>query len=42
MLKLAQLAMDCPEIAEMEINPVMVQFEGAFAVDVRIRLESVE
>lgn len=42
MLKLAQLAMDCPEIAEMEINPVMVQFEGAFAVDVRIRLEFVE
>jgi acetyltransferase len=42
MLKLAQMAMDWLEIAEMEINPVMVLAEGAYAVDVRIRLEPVE
>jgi acetyltransferase len=37
---LAQLALDWPEIAEIEINPLLVRpkGEGACAVDVRARL----
>ena len=40
LVKLSQLAMDCGSIAEMEINPlrVLAPGQGAFAVDVRIRL----
>lgn len=41
LVKLSYLAMDCSSIAEMEINPLRVLSpgQGAFAVDVRIRLE---
>jgi len=37
---LAQLALDWPEIAEIEVNPLLVrpEGEGAYAVDVRARL----
>ncbi len=40
LVKLSRLAADCPSIAEMEINPlrVLAPGQGAFAVDVRIRL----
>ncbi len=40
LVRLSQLAMDCDFIAEMEINPLRVlgPGQGAFAVDVRIRL----
>ena len=40
-LKFAQMATDWSAIAEMEINPVIVlpEDQGAYAVDVRIRLE---
>ncbi len=40
-LRLAQLALDWPEVAEIEINPliVMPEGEGAWAVDARVRLE---
>jgi acetyltransferase len=40
LVKLSNLAADCPSIAEMEINPlrVLAPGKGAFAVDVRIRL----
>lgn len=40
LVKLSQLAMDCDSIAEMEINPlrVLTPGQGAFAVDIRIRL----
>lgn len=39
-LRLAQIALDWPEIAEIEINPLIVRGvgEGATAVDVRARL----
>lgn len=39
LIRLAQLAADVPEIAEIEINPlrVLAKGEGAFAVDVRAR-----
>lgn len=40
LLRLAQLAYDFPQLAEIEINPlrVLAAGEGAFAVDVRARL----
>ncbi len=38
--RLAQLAVDCPEIAEIEINPLraLPTHQGAVAIDVRVRL----
>jgi acyl-CoA synthetase (NDP forming) len=36
--RLAQLAADLPEIAEIEINPLRAMGKGALAVDVRVRL----
>jgi acetyltransferase len=41
LLRLAQLACDYPQLAEIEINPLSVleQGKGAFAVDVRVRLD---
>ena len=43
-LRLAQIALDWPQIAEIEINPLVVmrEGEGASAVDVRVRLQAVE
>jgi acetyl coenzyme A synthetase (ADP forming)-like protein len=40
LLRLAQLASDYPQLAEIEINPLSVleQGKGAYAVDVRVRL----
>jgi acetyltransferase len=40
LLRLAQLASDYPQFAEIEINPLSVleQGKGAVAVDVRVRL----
>jgi acetyl coenzyme A synthetase (ADP forming)-like protein len=40
LIRLAQLAYDHPQIAEIEINPlrVMPEGQGAFAIDVRARL----
>jgi acetyltransferase len=37
--RLAQLAVDCPDIAEIEINPLRVlpEGQGAFAIDVRAK-----
>jgi acetyl coenzyme A synthetase (ADP forming)-like protein len=42
MRRVAQIACDFPEIAELEINPLYVlpEGEGAFALDVRGRLQS--
>jgi acetyltransferase len=42
LLKLAQLASDYPQLAEIEINPLTVlgQGKGAFAVDVRVRVKN--
>ncbi len=41
-LRIGQLAADCPEILELDVNPLMVlpTGQGALAVDVRIILES--
>lgn len=42
LLRLAQLASDFPQIAEVEINPLraLEQGKGAYAIDVRLRLNS--
>lgn len=42
LLRLALLASDYPQLAEIEINPlsVLVQGKGAFAVDVRVRVSN--
>ncbi len=39
-MRLAQIALDWPEVAEIEINPliVMQEGEGVYAVDARVRL----
>jgi acetyltransferase len=41
LLRLAQLASEQPQIAEIEINPLraMNRGEGAYAIDVRLRLQ---
>lgn len=38
LIKLSRLALEHPEISEIEINPLRVLPEGAIAVDVRMRL----
>ena len=42
LLRLAQLASDFPQLAEIEINPLTVlgHGEGAIAVDVRVRVKN--
>ena len=42
LLRVAQLAEDVPEIAEMDLNPVICGAWGASAVDVRIRIAPVD
>ena len=39
LIGLAELAVDCPEIAELDINPLLVSSEGVLALDVRARLQ---
>ena len=38
-MRVAQLAEDLPEIAEMDLNPVVVSASGAVVVDAKIRVE---
>lgn len=40
--RLGALALDQPEIAELDLNPVFVQTEGVRAADVRLRLRAPE
>jgi acetyl coenzyme A synthetase (ADP forming)-like protein len=40
--RLSQLAVDLPEVAELDLNPVLAGPEGAVAVDARVRLRRVE
>jgi len=37
-LRLAQLAIDFPQVVEIEINPLRVMEIGALAIDARIRI----
>jgi len=39
-VQLGTLAAEHPEIAEMEINPLVVQSRRVFAVDARARIDS--
>ena len=38
LLRISRLADDLPEIAELDLNPVIARDDGVFAVDTRIRL----
>jgi acetate---CoA ligase (ADP-forming) len=38
---LSQLAADCPQISELDLNPVMADHEGCWCVDARMVLEQV-
>ncbi|MDB5880723.1 MAG: family N-acetyltransferase [Ramlibacter sp.] len=40
LLKLSQLACDFPQVAELDINPLLVDAQGAIALDARVRLHS--
>ncbi|MGE5286136.1 MAG: GNAT family N-acetyltransferase [Micromonosporaceae bacterium] len=42
LLRVSRLADDLPEIAELDLNPVIARPDGIFAVDARIRLAPVE
>jgi acetyltransferase len=38
LIRLGQLAIDFPHIAEVEVNPLRVMQQGALALDIRLRL----
>jgi len=40
LLRVSRLADDLPEVAELDLNPVIARPDGAFAVDARIRVTS--
>lgn len=40
LVAVSQLLADIPQIAELDINPLIVNFEGAIALDARIRLNA--
>jgi len=40
--RLSQLAVDLPEVSELDLNPVLAGPDGAVAVDARLRLRRVE
>jgi acyl-CoA synthetase (NDP forming)/GNAT superfamily N-acetyltransferase len=42
LLRVSRLADDLPEIAELDLNPVIARPDGVFAVDARIRLAPAE
>ncbi|MEZ5101359.1 MAG: GNAT family N-acetyltransferase [Thermoleophilia bacterium] len=42
LLRLSRLGEDLPELAELDLNPVLARPDGAIAVDVRIRVRAVE
>jgi acyl-CoA synthetase (NDP forming) len=40
LLRVSRLAGDLPEVAELDLNPVIARPDGVFAVDARIRVTS--
>jgi hypothetical protein len=40
--RLSRLAVDVPEVAELDLNPVLAGPTGAVTVDARVRLRRVE
>jgi hypothetical protein len=41
LLRLGRLAEDLPDVAELDLNPVLAGSDGVVAVDVQLRLEAV-
>jgi acetyltransferase len=41
LVKLAQLSADCPEIRELDINPLLADAEGVIAIDARVAIAPV-
>ncbi|MBE0636448.1 acetate--CoA ligase family protein, partial [Candidatus Bipolaricaulota bacterium] len=37
--KLSQLAVDCPSVAELDLNPVIATPDGTYAVDILFRID---
>ena len=42
LLKVSCVADDFPEVAELDLNPVIARYDGAQAVDVRVRISPAE
>jgi hypothetical protein len=42
LLRVSRLADDVPELAELDLNPLIARPDGVFAVDARIRLAPAE
>ena len=40
--RLSQLAVDLPEVAELDLNPILAGADGCVAVDARVRLQPVD
>jgi len=40
LVKLAQMAADCPEISELDINPLLANGDGVLALDGRVRVKA--
>jgi acyl-CoA synthetase (NDP forming)/RimJ/RimL family protein N-acetyltransferase len=40
LLRISRLADDLPQVAELDLNPVIARADGAFAVDTRVRVSS--
>jgi acyl-CoA synthetase (NDP forming) len=41
LLRLGRLAEDLPEVAELDLNPILVSADGAVVVDAKLRLAAV-
>ena len=39
LIRLAELAVDCRDVAELDINPLLVSSQGVLALDARVRLQ---
>ena len=42
LLRVSQLADDLPEVAELELSPVVARSDGALAVGAQIRIQAAE
>jgi hypothetical protein len=41
LLRLGRLAEDLPEVAELDLNPILVSATGAMVVDAKLRLADI-